>query len=76
MATSLSSVNGLRVLVAEDDGMIAEAICNRLTDMGCEVVATADTGAGAVEAALSTRPDVVLMDVRLKGDMDVFGRPS
>ncbi len=50
--------------------MIAEAICNRLTDMGCEVVATADTGAGAVEAALSTRPDVVLMDVRLKGDMD------
>jgi len=24
----LSSVNGLRVLVAEDDGMIAEAICN------------------------------------------------
>jgi PAS domain S-box-containing protein len=70
MATSLSSVNGLRVLVAEDDGMIAEAICNRLTDMGCEVVATADTGAGAVEAALSTRPDVVLMDVRLKGDMD------
>ena len=60
MATSLSSVNGLRV----------EAICNRLTDMGCEVVATADTGAGAVEAALSTRPDVVLMDVRLKGDMD------
>lgn len=67
---SLSSVNGLRVLVAEDDGMIAEAICNRLTDMGCEVVATADTGAAAVEAALSTRPDVVLMDVRLKGGMD------
>ena len=67
---SLSSVNGLRVLVAEDDGMIAEAICNRLTDMGCEVVATADNGASAVEAALSTRPDVVLMDVQLKGDMD------
>ena len=50
--------------------MIAEAICHRLTDMGCEVVATANTGAGAVEAVLSTRPDVVLMDVRLKGDMD------
>jgi PAS domain S-box-containing protein len=70
MATSLSSVNGLRVVVAEDDGMIAEAICSRLTDMGCEVVATAETGAGAVEAVLSTRPDVILMDVRLKGDMD------
>jgi PAS domain S-box-containing protein len=65
-----SSVAGLRVVVAEDDGMIAEAICNRLTDMGCEVVATADTGAGAIEAAFSTRPDIILMDVRLKGDMD------
>ncbi len=70
MATSLPSVNGLRVVVAEDDGMIAEAICDRLADLGCEVVATAETGAGAVEAALSTRPDVVLMDVGLKGDMD------
>ena len=65
-----SSVAGLRVVVAEDDGMIAEAICNRLMDMGCEVVATADTGAGAIEAAFSTRPDIILMDVRLKGDMD------
>jgi PAS domain S-box-containing protein len=65
-----ASAGGLRVVVAEDDGMIAEAICNRLTDMRYEVVATADTGAGAIEAVLSTRPDVVLMDVRLKGDMD------
>jgi PAS domain S-box-containing protein len=57
-------------LVAEDDGMVAEAICDRLTEAGVEVVARADTGAGAVEAALAQRPDLVLMDVRLKGDMD------
>jgi two-component system, cell cycle sensor histidine kinase and response regulator CckA len=59
-----------RILVAEDDGMIAEAICDRLTDAGYEVVARPDSGAGAVEAALTLRPDLVLMDVRLKGDMD------
>jgi PAS domain S-box-containing protein len=59
-----------RILVAEDDGMIAEAICDRLTDAGYEVVARPDTGAGAVEAALTLHPDLVLMDVRLKGDMD------
>jgi PAS domain S-box-containing protein len=59
-----------RILVAEDDGMIAEAICDRLSDAGYEVVARPDSGAGAVEAALTLRPDLVLMDVRLKGDMD------
>jgi PAS domain S-box-containing protein len=57
-------------LVAEDEGMIVEAICDRLTEAGCEVVGTADTGAQAVEAALALRPDLILMDVRLKGDMD------
>ncbi len=50
--------------------MIVEAICDRLTEAGCEVVGTADTGARAVEAALASRPDLILMDVRLKGDMD------
>ena len=59
-----------RVLVAEDDAIIAEAICDRLTDAGYEVVARAETGAAAVEAALALRPDLILMDVRLKGDMD------
>jgi two-component system, LuxR family, sensor kinase FixL len=59
-----------RILVAEDDGMIAEAICDRLTHAGYEVVSRPDTGAGAVEAALTLRPDLVLMDVKLKGDLD------
>src|SRR6202044_2173799 len=59
-----------RILVAEDDGMIAEAICDRLTAAGYEVVARPDSGVGAVEAALTLRPDLVLMDVKIKGDMD------
>jgi len=70
MLSGRQSIAGLRVLVAEDEGMIVEAICDRLTEAGCEVVATADTGVQAVEAALSLRPDLILMDVRLKGDMD------
>jgi two-component system sensor kinase FixL len=70
MPSEHRSVAALKVLVAEDDGMVAEAICDRLTDAGVEVVARADTGEGAVEAALALRPDVILMDVRLKGDMD------
>ena len=64
------SVVGLRVVVAEDDGLICEAICDRLTDAGCEVVATTDNGPSAVQSTIETRPDIVLMDVRLKGEMD------
>jgi DNA-binding NarL/FixJ family response regulator len=52
MSSEHRSIAALRVLVAEDDGMVAEAICDRLTDAGVEVVARADTGEGAVEAAL------------------------
>ena len=59
-----------RVLVAEDDAIMSEAICDRLTDAGYEVVARAESGAVAVEAALALRPDLILMDVRLEGDMD------
>jgi PAS domain S-box-containing protein len=70
MSSDPRSIAALRVLVAEDDGMVAEAICDRLTDAGVEVVARTDTGAGAVEAALALRPDLILMDVRLKGGMD------
>jgi PAS domain S-box-containing protein len=70
MSTERRSLAGLRILVAEDDGMVAEAICDRLTDAGYEVVGRPDTAAAAVEAALSLRPDLILMDVRLKGSMD------
>jgi PAS domain S-box-containing protein len=61
---------GLRVLVAEDEDRIAEAICDGLAAAGCEVVARSDSGVQAVEAALALRPDLILMDVRLKGDKD------
>jgi PAS domain S-box-containing protein len=70
MPSRQPSIAGLRVLVADDEGMIVEAICDRLTEAGCEVVGTADTGVRAVDAALALRPDLILMDVRLKGDMD------
>ncbi len=59
-----------RILVVEDEVLIAEEIRERLTAAGYTVVAVADTGAEAVELAIKTRPDLVLMDIRLKGPMD------
>ena len=59
-----------RILVVEDEVLIAEEIRERLTTAGFTVVAVVDTGAAAIELALQERPDLVLMDIRLKGPMD------
>jgi two-component system, response regulator PdtaR len=59
-----------RVLVVEDESIIALATTANLKRMGCEVVATAATGQQAVDFAVRKRPDVVLMDIMLEGSMD------
>src|SRR6185436_15160015 len=38
--------------------------------MGCQVAGVADTGAAAIDLAGETLPDLVLMDIRLKGPID------
>lgn len=59
-----------RVLIVEDESIIAMATKANLKRMGCEVVATAATGLQAVEYAACKRPDVILMDIMLEGTMD------
>jgi len=59
-----------RVLVVEDESIIALATTANLKRMGCEIVATAATGQQAVAYAMDKRPDVVLMDIMLEGSMD------
>lgn len=61
---------GLRILVVEDEVLIAEDMRIRLQGMGYQVVGTAISGAEAVQKALESRPDLILMDVRLQGAMD------
>ncbi|NQU63710.1 MAG: response regulator [SAR324 cluster bacterium] len=41
-----------------------------LESLGFEVVATADSAAGAIEKAEADKPDIILMDVRINGEMD------
>jgi CheY-like chemotaxis protein len=59
-----------RVLIVEDESIIALATKANLKRMGCEVVATVATGQLAVEYAVCKQPDVVLMDIMLEGNMD------
>lgn len=57
-----------RVLVVEDEGLIARDIQNRLEAMGHQVIGTADTAEEALERASDA--DIVLMDIRLDGRVD------
>ncbi|MBP7693140.1 MAG: EAL domain-containing protein [Anaerolineales bacterium] len=59
-----------RLLVVEDQSIIALDLKNRLTSLGYEVVGTVAYGEAAVQQAGEQRPDLVLMDIRLKGEMD------
>ncbi|MCW5773590.1 MAG: response regulator [Rhodospirillaceae bacterium] len=58
-----------RVLVVEDQALIALALSADLTALGCDVVGRTARGEDAVAMALRERPDLVMMDVHLAGAM-------
>lgn len=58
----------MRLLIAEDEAIIRMDLRETLLDLGHQVVAEARNGAEAVERALSTLPDCVLMDAHMEGD--------
>ena len=59
-----------QILVVEDEIIVAKDIQNTLINVGYAVPAVASSGAEAIEKAADTRPDLILMDIRLKGDID------
>lgn len=58
------------VLIVEDEGVVALSIQTALTKMGYKVVGIAVTGAEALSLATEHKPDVILMDIHIKGTMD------
>lgn len=63
-------MNDIKILIVEDEAIVAKDMENMLRSLGYEICGTASTGAAAVRQAASARPDLVLMDIVLKGDMD------
>jgi len=61
---------GSKILVVEDERITAEDIKSGLENAGYMVPAMVSTGEDAVDKAGKLRPDLVLMDIRLKGKMD------
>jgi CheY-like chemotaxis protein len=59
-----------KVLIVEDDNVILSIEKWRLSNLGYEVCGSAGTGAEAMECMANMQPDIVLMDISLKGAMD------
>jgi CheY-like chemotaxis protein len=59
-----------QILVVEDESIIALDIQNRLKTLGYSVPTIASSGEEALQKATASHPDLVLMDIVLKGDMD------
>lgn len=63
-------MNSIKILVVEDERIIAMDIRNSLMRMGYEVLGIVSSGEKALEKVQQVKPDLVLMDIVLKGDMD------
>ena len=63
-------MSATQILIVEDEGIIAADIEDRLRRLGYEVAGWASTGEEALGAVAAKKPDLVLMDIMLKGETD------
>jgi CheY-like chemotaxis protein len=61
---------GTRILVVEDENIVAKDVVNRLKSLGYTVTGTVASGEEAIRMANQNPPDLVMMDIMLKGNMD------
>jgi signal transduction histidine kinase/AmiR/NasT family two-component response regulator len=66
----LESLIRARILIVEDEGIVAKDLQISLRSLGYTVCGVAVSGPEAVAKAESLRPDLLLMDIRLRGEMD------
>lgn len=59
-----------KIVIVEDETIIALDIRMQLQQMGYEVTGIAATGQDAIDLVAKTQPDMVMMDIRLRGEMD------
>ncbi len=65
-----AAVQAARILVVEDERIVARSLGKQLATLGYAVVASVASGEEAIKKADSLRPDLVLMDINLDGPMD------
>lgn len=63
-------MSGERIFVVEDNQIVSKDIQKRLERLGYELAGSAASGRAAIDGAVQLKPDLILMDIRLKGRMD------
>lgn len=63
-------ISKTKILIVEDESIVAMDVKNRLTRLGYEVCGVASSGDEAIKKTIQTRPNLILMDIRIKGEMD------
>jgi len=58
------------ILVVEDESIVSKDIQLSLKKLGYNVIGSATTGEKAIDLAISLQPDLILMDIMLKGDIN------
>jgi PAS domain S-box-containing protein len=70
MSVTEQPPTGARLLIVEDEGIVAKDLQQKLQTWGYHVVGIASSGEEALHGAEELRPDLILMDVRLRGHVD------
>ena len=60
----------IKILIVEDEAIFGLDLQKSLELMGYETTEIVDTGADAINSVERNLPDLILMDVRIKGDLD------
>ena len=63
-------MDNARILIVEDEAIIAMEIESHLQSLGYKVTSIVDTGEKAIKKTEEGKPDLILMDIRIKGEMD------
>ena len=63
-------MKGLNIVIAEDDAIIRMYLVQLLEGVGHKIVGTAATGKDVIAEVGDNKPDILLLDIGLKGDLD------
>jgi signal transduction histidine kinase len=63
-------MNDNKILIVEDELIAAESLSMDLKKLGYQVVAIVTSGEKAIKKVFETEPDLILMDIMLRGEMD------
>jgi response regulator RpfG family c-di-GMP phosphodiesterase len=63
-------MNSEKIMVVEDEWIVSDRLCRSLEDLGYRICSTASAGDEAIRKVEADSPDLILMDIVLKGKMD------